>query len=259
MLYLINNALAGGGVVLSSTSENADYPRENLHAGDPAVPFRFGAAAADDWVACDLGVARDVDFVSLHGHNLAAGVAPKLYSKAAAFGAALDDGDLEATLVPRDPAFFARFTATSRRYWRLVLAGAAGAEAVELGELVLGLGVELEQPPFTVDWAEGRGGQQIRHKTPVGSSFVYNLSRHPSRRLVCTFEGHREVLDEIRAAVYVATKHGALPVVLVPWEGQTDVVLARVGGDIPFAVEPPEYYSYRLEAEELGFGAVARP
>ena len=253
MIYAIKNLLDFATIVV--TSENSFYPRENLRAGDPAIVFRFNADASNVLLTLDLAQNREVDFCSIHGHNLESGVTVTLRSRATPFGASITSGTEEAVFDVRSPAFFVRLGApVNRRYWRLVFSGNNGSP-IELGEVFLGLSTNSSAKPIRARWKEER--QQVRHNTASGSVRVWNMTRHPTRQVTLFFTGSRVTLDAVRQDIYEGTKFGANPVVLVPVEAQSDVLLANVNAGLVYSTVPSAYYRLSLVASELGFGVIA--
>lgn len=249
---------------ITSTSADALFPLTNIVARRPGRPFIFAAAAADDYVTLDLGSALSVDFCSIHGHNIDAGVtAIRLYSSASALGASATAGTLQATFTKRDPAFYTRLGApVSHRYWRVSFIGTNTAAPIEIGELSLGLvsTPTTRMPRHDRTMTERR--RQLRHQTRAGQLTVTNLTKFTEKEWGFNFRGNFDDVEDIRDNLWAAAAHGGRPVVVVPDLSRPEVSYGTLGED--FSVpriyantnSSAELYDYSLTLEESAFNVV---
>ncbi|NIO41042.1 MAG: hypothetical protein GTO41_13240, partial [Burkholderiales bacterium] len=216
------------GSTVAVTSENSLFPKANLYDNRPSRPFKFNAAAADDYITFDLGAAKNVDFCSIHYHNIDTGVtAIRLYSKTSAFASATD-GTLEATFTKATPTFYTHLTSpVNRRYWKVSFIGTNGSP-IELGEIVLG-----EASVFTNNqrpqWETQYRRRQIRNTTRAGEVHVYNITDQEERIVQLTYRPDSSAaFEEVRDDIYQGTNGGATPFVIVPDGDREEVIHGRI-------------------------------
>jgi hypothetical protein len=241
------------GAAITVTSENALYPKANLYDSRPSRPFKFNAAAADDSVTIDLGSATDVDFCSIHGHNIDSGItAIQLRSSTDNFSAS---DDLEATMTKATPTFYEKLSAASnRRYWRVKFVGTNTAAAIELGEVVLG-----EVTAFTRNQREGFDIQyrrrQIRNTTRAGELHVYSITDYEERIVQLQYKPNSAAaFEQVRDSIYQATDGGETPLVFVPDGDREEVIFGRINNTWDTQRLFPALWSHQLIIAESPMG-----
>lgn len=160
-----------------------------------------------------------VNFVSGHGHNVDDGVSLMLRRSSDAF-VAVDTSEVEIT--PRQPTFYSVLTSQKTdRYWRLAFTG-TNAEAIWLGEVVLGQAVSLTCLPLA-PWSEESEDAQIR--TGLGA---YLQGDQPKRRLTLSFDLDSATKLGQNYDLYECSRGGAYPLVLVPMSTETACYYCRI-------------------------------
>lgn len=189
-----------------------------------AVRLYCGSGAAVN-AYDDVEVIPELNFVSVHGHDLELRDDVELYSDdEPTFAGAT----LRAALTVRRPSFYSKFTPVIERYWRLSVDN--WDDARSLGELVLGRSKQLtreavheERKEHPVDYTR----HQVRHSTEAGDEYVYNLSEE--RRVVTLpYDGEDDDMREVLLEVIRRSGHGRETLVIVPDDEARDVVLGRV-------------------------------
>ena len=204
----------------------------------------------------DLYIYPAVNFVSIHGHNLAPALTPELRSSTDNFSAS---DTLEKTLTITRPTFFGYLsTAIYRRYWQLDLNG-TNVETPWIGELVLGYAETLTRSVETIGgrWVTAYLRDNVRSRTPTGEQYVTNIGGARRRALGLPFVlGAEAELLELRDEIMERTNHGARPLVIVPHSGESAVVHGRVTEDALRVERPfPSIYQLALQIEESPFPA----
>jgi len=254
LLYVVTNLLDGS--TMSSSAEDALFPRANLYDGFPSRPFKFAVAGLNQVIITNLGSAKSVDFCSIHGHNIDSGItAVQFRSSTDNFSSS---NDLEATFTVRTPAMYVRLSAPkSRRYWGLQFVG-TNSVPVQIGEIVLGLADTLTvEPRHEIETRERRA--QIRNRTSAGELSVVNLTDFATKELIMTFRGSYTALEDVRDSLWAATDHGADPCVIVPSDDRPEVHFGHFQGELPIsrlfasATAAKELYEYELTFQESAF------
>ena len=213
----------------SSSSEDSNYPVENVGDGITMKPFKFASAGTDDQVTIDLGSSQAATFVSVHGHNLDSGVTAVQLRKSTDNFSANDE--LVVALTVSSPTFFATFASTSSRYWRVVFVGTNGSP-ISIGELGLGLHTTL---------ATGAGQIKI---TSLQMGAVFPQSRQSGALLpqvrVASLTSLRQRVVTVGLRVFTfaqrdtvegwlaTTSGGVEPFICVPDDNDTVVVHGRL-------------------------------
>ena len=230
-LYLagLNANLFTQASTYSSSSEDSNYPVENVGDGITGNPFKFSSAGTDDTITIDLGSSQSATFVSVHGHNIDSGVTAVQLRKSTDNFAANDV--LVATLTVSSPTFFATFTSTSSRYWRIKFVG-TNSDPIEIGELGLGvhsaLATGANQIKITSLEIEALFPQNRQSGSLVPQVTTAALTTH--RQRVVTL-GLRTFLFTQRDTVegwLVTTSGGAEPFICVPDDDDVVVVHGRL-------------------------------
>ncbi len=217
------------GATITVTSEDSLFPKENLYDNRPSRPFKFNVDADNDYITFDLGSATNVDFCSIHGHNIDSGVtAIRLYSHTSAFASATD-GTLRATFTKATPTFYTRLSSpVSARYWKVSFIGNNVDGAIELGEVVLGVATAFtnnQRLPFDIRYRR----RQIRNTTRAGEVHVYSLTDHEERVLQLQYRPDSAAsFEQVRDSIYQATDGGETPLVFVPDGDREEVIFGRI-------------------------------
>lgn len=203
----------------------------------------------------------DIDFASIHGHNLDAGVtAVQLRSKATAFTASASDGTLEATMTKNMPSFFTNLgTAVSRQFWRFVFVG-QNQLPIEIGEAVLGVSATLtKQIHFSTQPAFGERMPGARHTLASGETTQYNLTQYPHATISVDFNSFKSDLDEVHDSLWVASSFGANPVVIVPDHTINRAYFGKLQLTFPMTrfANNLDRWSYGIDLEESPFPAAS--
>jgi len=227
------NLVRTSGNVFSSSSEDTNYPHENIAAGWPAKPFKFNAAAADDQITVDFTSAKAVTFCSVHGHNIDSGISAIQLRKSSDNFSASDD--LVATMTKATPTFFTSFASTSFRYWRLKFVGTntASPAPIAIGEWVLGVKATLSDPKLVSYSYEDIMPQSRQTGKDIPQVFAVNLADLRQRSCSLTFVAKSYAgRDELRDNLLVASKFGQEPLIFVPDANDSIVIHGRMPDSI---------------------------
>lgn len=153
--------------LITVTSEDAAFPKENLIDGDYSSPFRFDSLSGGT-IDIDFLATTTFDSVFLGNHNFAASVGITIKG----------DATFPPTTVLDSPAFFikniiSKFTSLSVRFLRIEIAD-INAAPTEIGELVVGVRTIL---PRGIRFGFTPGIQQeiILERTNRGKRFALEL------------------------------------------------------------------------------------
>jgi hypothetical protein len=255
LLYVVTNLIDGATITVSS--EDANFSKANLYDGKPGRPFIFATAAADDTITIDFGSATQWNSVSIHGHNIDAGVTA-IQARSSTDNFAASD-DLEITFTKRNPAFFGQPSSTvNRRYARIKFVGTNG-NPIQIGELVFGLTATPTKNPTPAS-EETERRRQIRNQTSAGEVSVINLTDFPEREKSLRFRGTKSELDDLRENIWEATNHGADPLVIVPNDDETEVLHGRFLNDMGIrritriGLSTTWFYEWSIDFRESSFG-----
>jgi len=167
--YLSEDLLAGidFDTDVSSSSEDSDYPLENLADRNPANVFKF-ESATNGYIEFDFGSTQSINTIALLNHSFDSG--DNITVKA---GASPDPSTVIATFIyrARDMVAFLS-TAESARYLRLVWSGATAAHSI--GEMVVGESVTLSSQ-FSQRIGSQTVEKKIRRETPRGVKSSFDL------------------------------------------------------------------------------------
>ncbi|MEE8262761.1 MAG: hypothetical protein V3R83_09895 [Gammaproteobacteria bacterium] len=177
--FISGNLLTGS--VLTVSSEDAAFPKDNLRDGDFANPLRFTSGTSSS-VEIDFLSAKSFDRLFIGNHNFDPSVT--LTVKAG--------GLSPPTTVIDTPSFkvesiLSKFTEQSARFLRLEITDAQpGGGVTEIGELVAGLRVKF---PRGIRFGSQIHIQQesIRKRTNRGKRYALELFRLPRRAYTFRF------------------------------------------------------------------------
>ena len=227
---LAANLVTASANVFSSSSEDTNYPHENIGAGWPAKPFKFNAAAANDQITVDLGSEMSIDICGIHGHNIDAGVSAIQLRRSTDNFAGNDE--LVVAMTKASPIFFATFASVSFRYYRLKFVGTNTGGPIEIGEWALGAKSTLTNAQLIVNpWAYDEIMPQSRQVgTNVPQVFANNLTTARQRKIEVAFlaKSYAE-RDELRD-LFTDTKFGEEPLICVPDPDDEIIIHGRMAG-----------------------------
>jgi hypothetical protein len=229
LIYQIgdDNNVDDAAIVTPST-EDPDYPVDNLWDSDPANPFKMTDPNGN--IVWDFGTATTIDLVALIHHNIAPTADVRIQANATnvwtsptlnqviTIPAAEGDG------YPVSP--FKDLTALSRsfRYWRLVVSGNSGDD-LSIGEMW------MSQPKKSLvhnySWGYELGLEKgiIEHKTDYESSAIYDLGYK-----IKTLDGEIQTSDAGLAAIkdwWEQCRGRALPTLIIPDPDVNEALLVR--------------------------------
>lgn len=167
-------------VVLSVSSEDVLYPKENLDALPVAQPFRTGLGdVASQYIDVDLGAAASVSVLALVGHNLSADATIQLNGGTAA---SPDGSIFNVTVSPRERTAWRKFAAQVYRYWRIAIHDPANTDGyLSIGLLLLGAATTLSVGYVHEGWAWDDESNTREFQSGLGvpqvGDTLYDLSR----------------------------------------------------------------------------------
>jgi len=153
------------GTIGTPSTEEPEFPATDTQEDTLKLPWRTRNDSETAYIPNDLGVAYEIDFVAILGHNIPVGATIK------AIGA--DDAGFSVEVVEETITYYAEnifhFFDTSRtkRYWKIQVADPDNPDNyIKIGTIVLGIFFE---PTCNFDW-----GQEEGYEDP--SSIVYSDS-----------------------------------------------------------------------------------
>jgi hypothetical protein len=214
----------------SYTQQTGTFTMEGITAcgGYPKVTLRLHlqTTSTGNCYWDDIQLYPAVNFVSIHGHNLGPVVTPELYSDTADFAGA---GTLRKTLTIAKPSFYG-FLSTDiyAPDWRLKLSGTNHAIPY-VGELVLGY-AETAGTRQEYGWSVAEKYPQARAETEAGEVYVSRLSDDGPRTAVLPFRyGAVSEYTSARDDIVRRSYGGEVPMVVVPYSSEGDVIHGRLG------------------------------
>lgn len=211
--------LISSTATITPTTEDEDYPAENLFDRQAAFQFRSESLTALT-IEIDFGAAVQADMVAIINHNLtnAATIAIKN-------GAASPPGDAVGSMVWRQYNIWKAFTAASKRYWSIVIAD-TNTENLAIGQLLFGMKVALPRARrIAGGYRPTRERANIIQETYAGVIHSYHLhdrlTFNPSFRVASAAE--KLVFETMDLNLY----GNVLPFVYVPDSSGADVYYVR--------------------------------
>lgn len=218
--YLPYGANLAVGATLTPSTEDSDYPVENLVDG--LVGVRFKCTGNSGSLELDLGSAMSVSDVVLGNHNFDSGATIQIKA-----GSGSPPSTVIATMTYRAYDMWAHFAAASHRYW--LIDGLTTAESqVAFGQISLGVAVQFPRR-FAYDGIRGKGRVRslIEHESESGVR--RSLLRFERQRFAYRFAPLTE--DEINNyidAFDLATKGSVYALAWMPDISGSDVYYSRV-------------------------------
>lgn len=204
--------------LLSVTSEDPVFVKENLYNRRPSKPFRF-AAKTGNQILVDLTTPTQVKLAAVFNHNLTAGATQ---FKLKADNSNPPGGGWDAPTWSQDFVQTANFNDAfleidqTFRYWMLDIDDGANADDIEIGELFLGVSTALSSKAFLqTRAAESPQFFVNRQMTHYGQDWTAYLAE--STRFVLTIKSmaNYNLIDEITLFLR-AVQQNAGRVVLIP-------------------------------------------
>lgn len=221
--------LAQGASAVTATTEDADYPAENLIDTNIAKPAKL-TGTSGNWVV-DLGSARTVAAASIVNHTIDAGLEVRLQGNSAdSWGAPAFN---EAFAIPThhedghapNPILLVGAT---YRYWRLIVVG-TNSQNVAVGRLLL-LGAWREFGT-SVQFSAMEDEEHLEHvdETELGVELVYD---HQMKRRSLSGEMPANALEVEEIASLRRDAHSRVyGWALQPFEGVNDLWFVRFSDD----------------------------
>lgn len=244
-----------------ATTEDADYPAENLADLNPGKPAKL--AGTSGTFVFDFGAPQRIDLVALWHHNLDAGLSVLFQGNATdswgtpSLSAAVTIPALAADGYPvcpfKDLTGVTGYTTAGFRFWRLVVVG-TNSVPVAIGDLWL---AEIKR---TFDDAIDREAENvedhpvIEHETDFEIPLVYDLGVR-LRQLRATVIIDPTILRPALEAWYRDCHGRARASLFIPESSVNDALFVRFGaGGLTITDVAPSYASADLVLEEVGRG-----
>lgn len=210
--------------------------------GDDSGTIRWRVSCSNGLVYVDdcLDICG-VSFASVHGHNLI--VDPTVESSD-------DDSSwtTRATMTRKRPAFWTSFSIVYARYWKIAFSAASSAPYI--GDAVLGQ-YETSATPILRGPATNYDMPGARDFNGIGRSSAYSYTTDPREGVHLEFSADTEAAArEAIYGIFVRSKQGQLPVVVVPLSTETSVYFGRVSN--PFTQERPHLGIYGYGFDVIG-------
>lgn len=243
-IYLTDNVISSSSVTFSGTSDDSNYPHENIANGRPWEIARMSCASTGCHVHAALTSNVDVDFCSIHFHNIATSITVKLCR-------GTTGGTDVVTMTRDDPTFYSYLTSTiSDDDWRIKIIGTT-TSPIYIGEWVLGtVNVITRNPNFGWSMEYERPQQRVMGRS--GVTLVHNLSKQRLRRAKLKFlslssSQVNEHLDMLENCSW-----GEDPLVIVPDTSRNWVIHGRPSPSINMTVQAAqtEYWRHEIEVVE---------
>ncbi len=243
--YLATNLVNSIAAITSSGADTV-YPVGNLYDRLLSNPSRWSALGGG-WIEIDFGTVVTADIVGIMGHNFYSNVA--LTIKA---GNSANPSTVITSPVFRTHDIYNRFTQTSARYWRFIVTDPTNPYKSYIGELFLGLAVELIRRP---SWQHEQGDTEegIEQRTNYGTEYVYPLFKQWSGKYV--FRSLADSLLTQLKNLHDGVRGKFLPFLWIPDLAKTPCYLVRKQKEwTQTALEQNDYWDIPLDLLEESHG-----
>jgi hypothetical protein len=207
-------------VAKSRTFTVEDYATTRTHLVTLRYEFRkvsgTGAGKADN-----AQLYPQIDFASIHNHNIDPLITVKVQSKMLS-GEAWTD---RATLTQIHPAFYSKFTVQTDRRWRFLYQG-INTSPIRLGEAVLGLSQSLARVQ-NWGWATEFTHVQDRAASVTGGTYVRALLPSDTRIFRLPFRALSEAERDDAYEILRRCKFGEAPILIIPDDTKPAVAFCR--------------------------------
>jgi len=170
----------GQGPIVAS-SENTNFPTENLYSKSQGKVFRSATNYASVNLVKDFGEALGIDFFAILNTNIPASATLKIQANATdSWGAPSVDQTVTITNIATDKSAFYYWASTQTfQFWRIVIQDTTEAlhdEYYQIGEWILGLATQLSH-----NWGWGYTKKTIQNNvdqvTPYGKTWSYHRNK----------------------------------------------------------------------------------
>ncbi|HET9693060.1 MAG TPA: carbohydrate binding domain-containing protein [Steroidobacteraceae bacterium] len=199
----------------------------------------FEAAQQDEMTLritlyCEAGNVAFDDCLMLPGVNMTAVAGHNCGPISPVLASSDDDSAYTTRLSPtlRRPTFYSSESTTRyHRYWRLTYTG-TNLSPIYVGEWFLGRGVSpsaAQEYGWTTNWSY----RQVRHETAGGETYRYGISPEPVRTYELTIQSTSDTeRQEVINDMFRVTRGGEMPLLLVPYDGEPEVVIGLLDTEL---------------------------
>ncbi len=221
--YLKNGSNELVGATLTETTENANFPVENLIALPVSKAFKSadGGLTAQKTLI-DLGSAKAIDIFALVNHNLQSGATITLKG-----GAGPDPSTFSTTITWRTDVAWKIFASQNFRYWSITLDDAGNPDNhLRGGYAMMGAKTTLTfqiQP----EWSRERIKIQRSVENEIGIPMI-GAEIFRGWRLIVSFDGLDLTEEETLHAFLDSLDFKTVPVLILPDTSENDAYFVRL-------------------------------
>lgn len=164
------------GTILAATTEAAQFSAEYTQDDSPQLFWWSTAIAAEQVIDCDLGAAREYDFIGILGHNLTASATIVVKG---ADDSAFSSNVVTDTLTHSGNNLWEKLAAArTKRYVRISMTDAVNPSGyLQVGTIVVGKGNALNRGPSVPD-RDGSLNETETERSP--SENMFTVQERPS-------------------------------------------------------------------------------
>jgi len=231
---------------VTSSTENAYYPLEDLSNKDMANPFRF-TAEATGYIEIDFGANISFDFCGLLNHSFTDTVTVTVTA-----GDAPAPTTVVMTFTHHDQDMF-RYTlySTSARYVRIAWTDSAGAAIHGIGELIIG-GLIILSSQFDIGFIEKLEEGKIRKRTHKGVRETFNLYSLEAREYF--FGPLNDTQLEELETLHTDADGSQYPFIWIPDIGRVEILYCKKSNEFRRQNISASRYESRLTLREQSRG-----
>jgi hypothetical protein len=229
--------------LLSVSTENTIYPKENLYDNRPSKPFYWTSKLAQE-IIIDLGAPAMVEMIAIFNHTLLQAATITIEANNAGFpGAALDSWNP----TWREHDLYLRPLA-SYRYWRVYIDDATNPLIPRIGELWLGDLDEFSQAFVQPGREDGKTFHTDEKQTAYGQDWDVYFSEQKEFKIQIKHINDPAVVDEIE--LFLTSIYGpAGRFVLIPDTRYAHVFFVKIVGSPP--AKRPIYGEHELREWDM--------
>jgi len=222
--YLKNSDQLIGSATLTETSENANFPVENMAALPVSKPYKTAdGAVTGQKILIDFASAQSIDTFPLINHNLQSGATITVKG-----GSSQDPATVIATITHRpDVAWHILSAPVSHKFWSLTLDDAGNPDNhLRLGYFPMGLKTTLTfqiQP----EWSRERIKIPRSVENELGIPMI-GAELFRGWRLIFSFDGLDLTEEETLHAFLDSLDRNKVPLLLVPDTNENDAYFVRL-------------------------------
>jgi hypothetical protein len=164
-----------------------------------------------------------INLVAFFAHNIDASVVITIRKSTDNF---VGNDVLVATVTHRRCAMYSLFDQISTRYLRVIWTGVNPLGPVQNGEIVIGVAnilIPADIAPQDID----AHAAQVRSETPLGEEHAFLMADCESHTLDFTFLGSEDQCYAARDDLWVASKFGTMPSVVIPNDEREAIYIGR--------------------------------